>query len=145
MPNLVGIWDPTFSEQFIRDTVAKQLQRVRISNISDTDYVYIRPGFGMALMDHGILENGKQPIQSKDGRFSLLLDGELYNADELKLRFRRDLPADVFSTPELCLCLILCQAKRVVRQFNGLFALPCIIGTPLTGSRNFGPFGQPFH
>lgn len=123
MPNLLGIWDPTSPEDSIRDTLAKQLQRVRIPNIPYTDYVYAQTGFGMGLMDSGILENGEQPAQTEDGRFALLLDGELYNADELKQLFRAKLTKAPISTPDLCLQLILSQGEEVVRLFNGLFCL----------------------
>lgn len=123
MPNLVGIWDPRSTAESIRDTLTKQLHRIRIPNIPYDEYLCVHAGFGMALMDHGILENGKQPARSEDGRLSLLLDGELYNANELKHRFRHELPAQDVSTPELCLQLIVQQGEEVVGQFNGLFCL----------------------
>ncbi len=123
MPNLVGIWDPELSEELVRSTLAKQLHRVRIPNISYAEYVGAYPGFGMALQDHGILENGRQPVETEDGRLSLLLDGELYNADELKRRFHKELPQRALSSPELCLCLIANYGEEIVNQFNGLFCL----------------------
>lgn len=123
MPNLVGIWDPQSSEEPIWQKLAKQLQRVRIPEVRYAEYVSIHPGFGMGLLDHGILENGPQPAQTPDGRVCLLLDGELYNARELKRRYQKELPDEVLSTPELCLRLILLYGEEVVREFNGLFCL----------------------
>src|SRR5574337_414110 len=107
MPNLVGIWDLERSEDSIRATLGRQLQQVRVPGISYREYSLVSRTFGMALQDHGILENGVQPARSDDGRFALLLDGELYNADGLKERFRQVLPERELSTPGLCLRLIL--------------------------------------
>ncbi len=121
MPNLVGIWNPEQSEDSIRGTLAKQLHRVRIPGIPYREYAVAGLGFGMGLMDHGLLENGEQPARSEDGRHCLLLDGELYNADELKSRFRGALPQRHLSDPELCLRLILQEGPEVTNLFNGLF------------------------
>ncbi len=123
MPNLVGIWKPASSLEEIEKTVAQQLQRVRVPNVNYTDYSEILPGFGMALMDHGLLENGPQPARDGKGRISLLLDGELYNAGELKRKFRGRAQLDSLTPPELCLRLILQEGEDVVRMFNGLFSL----------------------
>ena len=122
MPNLVGIWRPASSCEEIAAVIAKQLQRVRVPGIAYTEHSLVRPGFGMALMDHGLLENGRQPVHDEPGGISLLLDGELYNAGELKRRFRDRLPADL-TTPELCLRLIRQEGEDVVRTFNGLFCI----------------------
>ena len=84
MPNLVGIWDPQSSIESIRERLAEQLHRVRVPDIPYNEYALVQPGFGFGLLDHGILENGPQPIQTGDGQISLLLDGELYNAGELR-------------------------------------------------------------
>lgn len=123
MPNLVGMWAPEMSKESIFKTLCKQLHRVRIPNIAYDEYVDAHPGFGMALQDHGILENGAQPAKTEDGRVSLLLDGELYNGDELKRRFRKELPQCDISLPELCLRLITNYGENIVELFNGLFCL----------------------
>src|SRR5271157_3052525 len=122
MPNLVGIWKPAFSREEIARVVAKQLQWVRVPGVDYTEHSLVLPGFGMALMDHGLLEHGSQPAQDERAGISLLLDGELYNAHELKRRFRDRLPVDL-TNPELCLRLILQEGEDVVRMFNGLFCV----------------------
>ena len=123
MPNLVGIWNPDSSEEDIQNTVAKQLKRTRVPGITYTNHSQILPGFGMALMDHGLLENGPQPAQDATGRISLLLDGELYNTSELKRRLSRASQMCSLTPPELCLRLILQEGEDVIRLFNGLFCL----------------------
>jgi asparagine synthetase B (glutamine-hydrolysing) len=123
MPNLVGLWNPSLSKESIREMLGKQLRRVRIPGISYSEYRSEHPGFGMALMDHGLLENGEQPTTTSDGRYSLLFDGELCNADELKRRYRSGLSNFDLSTPHLCLQLLLQHGEDIVRAFNGLFCL----------------------
>jgi len=123
LPNLVGIWNVEAEEEQIRRTLVAQLRRVRVPGIIYREYLSVFPGFGVALMDAGILKNGVQPAQTADGQISLWLDGELYNTDELKCSFRKHLPSSVASTSELCLHLVLSQGEGVVRYFNGLFCL----------------------
>src|SRR5260370_8692336 len=77
----------------------------------------------MALMDHGLFEYGEQPARTTDGRYFLLLDGELYNDGELKRRHCHNLPEQALTTPELCLQLLLLKAEDIVLSFNGLFCL----------------------
>lgn len=123
MPNLVGYWNPESTEEAVRFAINKQLQRVRIENVNYTEFTEIGPGFGMGLQDHGLLENGAQPAHSDDGRVSLILDGELYNTDALKHKFRNDLPDNPIKPPELCLRLILRHGADVADEFDGLFSL----------------------
>ena len=111
------------SEKTIRLTVDTQLNRVRVPEISYAVHAECGPGFGVALMDHGLLDNGTQPVRSDDGRLILMIDGELYDGGDLKRRFRNELPENNFSTPELCLWLIAKFGTLIVDQFNGLFAL----------------------
>jgi asparagine synthetase B (glutamine-hydrolysing) len=123
MPNLVGIWHPELPEESIRTALSRQLTRVRTAAAKYQEHVLSTLGFGAALQDHGILENGPQPVTSDDGNTSLFLDGEIYNALDLRCRYRRDLPVRALTTPELCLQLILRHGSDVAREFNGLFCI----------------------
>jgi len=123
MPNLVGVFNQSLSKESVEEVIEKQLRRVRIPDVAYREHKCEEPGFGMALMDHGLLENGAQPVQACGGRYHLLLDGELYNEAELKRRHRDKLPSRDLSTPELCLQLLLQEGEDVVRFFNGLFCL----------------------
>lgn len=123
MPNFVGIWDQKSTEQGIRQALKTQLHRVRIPGITTNDCLLVEPGLGVALMDTQLLMNGEQPARSPDGRLSLFIDGELYNASELKRSFRSSLPDAELSTAELCVHLIAIHGEEVVRRFNGLFSL----------------------
>jgi hypothetical protein len=76
MPNLVGIWSPQLTHKAIQQTITKQLGRVRVSGDVYSEYVATFPGFGMALQDHNLSENGGQPVFSADGKTAFLLDRE---------------------------------------------------------------------
>jgi asparagine synthase (glutamine-hydrolysing) len=123
MPNLVGIWNPDLGADSISKVIEKQLRRVRVPQMAYQEWKEIDVGFGAGLMDHGILENGTQPVHTEDGRYSLLLDGELYNTAALKLRFRNQLPSDSLPAPELVLRLWLIEGQSVLRLCNGLFCM----------------------
>lgn len=123
MPNLVGIWNPDSSIESVERTLTDQLGRVRIPQIAYAEYRALFPGFGMALQDHGLLENGPQPVFSDDGETALLLDGEVNNATELQKQFSSELPPRALTPPELCLRLILRHGHEIAQLFNGFFCL----------------------
>jgi asparagine synthase (glutamine-hydrolysing) len=124
MPNLVGIFRPDWSQEQIQAGLASQLERVRTPARQYAEYTYVSAGFGMALQDHGVLENGRQPAVAAGGRLHLLLDGEIYNQDELARRYRDELAlAGDISAPELCLRLIERYGAQIAHEFNGLFAI----------------------
>lgn len=123
MPNLVGIWNPGMPGDAVRAALGTQLRRVRTAFTSYRESSFVEEGFGAGLLDHGILENGDQPVHSADGGSTLLFDGDLLNADELRYRFRAKLPDRHLSTPELCLALLESEGEDVLRLFNGHFAL----------------------
>ncbi len=123
MPNLVGIWNPDLSESSVERILASQLGRVRVPHIVYTDYVAVFSGFGMALQDHGLLENGPQPVFSDDRQTALLLDGEVNNAAELQQQFSSELPQKSLTPPDVCLHLILQHGPDIARLFNGFFCL----------------------
>lgn len=123
MPNLVGIWNPALDEEAIRKALARQLHRVRVPGVRYDEYICAHPGFGAALMDHGISENGVQPVVTEDGRFSLLFDGELHNAEDLRIRFRKELPERPLTTPGLCLRLIVRFGEAILPALQGLFCI----------------------
>jgi len=121
MPNLVGILAPGCDERAIRATVLKQLDSVRMPGVRYDEYLFTHDGFGMGLQDHGILENGSQPVESKDKRFVLMLDGELLNAAELCRSHRQSLSTASLTPPQLALELILTFGVEVAREFVGSF------------------------
>jgi asparagine synthase (glutamine-hydrolysing) len=77
----------------------------------------------VGLLDHGILENGQQPVEDCGRQKVLFLDGELYNVPELKRRFSACFGQREMTAPEVCLRLIARHGVDVVKYFNGLFCL----------------------
>jgi asparagine synthase (glutamine-hydrolysing) len=123
MPNLVGIWNPDLSAELVRRAVDTQVRRVRTALAPYREARIAEDGFGAGHLDHGILENGPQPVHTADGRASLLLDGEILNAQELRWKFRAKLPDRDLSPPEIALHLMESEGDDVVRLFNGHFAI----------------------
>src|SRR5437016_14538552 len=113
MPNVVGIWGLEHTEAAIQSVLSKQLERVRIAGCTYSEYAATFPGFGMALQDHNLLENGAQPVFSPDGQAVLLLDGEINNASELHQQFSADLGDEHRFPPALALQLILRKEASV--------------------------------
>lgn len=123
MPNLVGIWRSASSQAEIERVLSQQLERVRVPGIDYEIHSVSFPGFGMALMDHGILENGPQPAKDETGRYFLLLDGEIYNVEELRRRLGNQERFASERTPGLCLRLILSEGDKAIELLNGLFCV----------------------
>src|SRR5207247_5666697 len=123
MPNLVGMWSPALTADAIGSVLKRQLDRVRIEHGTYVDHQAAFDGFGMALQDHGLLENGAQPAMDEMSRTALMLDGELTYGAELRQQFSTDLPRGPLATSELCLCLILRHRTSVCRLYNGFFCI----------------------
>lgn len=74
----------------------------------------------LAIID---IENGKQPMQSEDGRYTLVLNGEIYNYLELRQQLTfRGYRFKTFSDTEVLLNLYIEYGSEVVRHLNGMFA-----------------------
>lgn len=123
MPNLVGCYLPNGTKPDTEAVLARQLRVVRIPGHHYEEYVYASRGFGVGLLDHGILENGPQPVVSHDQRFLLMLDGEILNADELRRQYRHELQESHLTPPELCLRLMAKHGPDVAQEFIGFFVI----------------------
>lgn len=67
---------------------------------------------------------GRRPASHADGRYHLVIDGELWNADELARRHHHELSVvQPTSQAEIALRLIVAHGPEIVREFNGLFAI----------------------
>jgi hypothetical protein len=58
-----------------------------------------------------------------NGRWILVLDGEIYNLQELLKKYQIILPAGIMSPPQICLHLVLELGEQIVGAFNGLFCM----------------------
>lgn len=74
----------------------------------------------LAIID---IEHGKQPMQSEDGRYTLILNGEIYNYLELRQQLTfRGYRFKTFSDTEVLLNLYIEYGSEVVHHLNGMFA-----------------------
>lgn len=124
MPNLVGIWEPHSTEAVLEDRLSKQLTAIASSARPYVEHSVRAKGFVAATLDHGILEPGRRPTNSADKRYHLLIDGELWNAEELARRHRDSLSLDhPISQADLALRLIIAYGPEIARDFNGFFVI----------------------
>jgi len=75
----------------------------------------------LAIIDHA---GGHQPMQSRDGRYTIVYNGEIFNANDLRaslekegVRFRTD-----HSDTEVLLELLIREGRRALPKLNGMFA-----------------------
>ena len=123
MPNLIGVWDPQFSEIHIREILENQFKKINSSLQKFNQFDIALKGFGGGLLDHGILENGVQPVMADKGRWILFLDGEIFNLKEILKKYRDQGHGCLGTPPELCLKLLVKYGDQVIEQFNGLFCI----------------------
>lgn len=83
---------------------------------------------GQALLGHRRLavidlEHGAQPMVSRDQRYSLVFNGEIYNYLELrKTLIQQGLHFETFSDTEVLLKLLVQEGARAISRLNGMFA-----------------------
>ncbi len=73
----------------------------------------------LAIMD---LDKGAQPLYSKDSRYVLVMNGEIYNYKELKAEFPH-YEFQTHSDSEVILALYERYASKFLEKINGIFAL----------------------
>ncbi|WP_096437003.1 asparagine synthase (glutamine-hydrolyzing) [Alteribacter populi] len=105
---------------------------------------YVRFGFRrLSIID---LENGHQPMQYDNDRYTIVFNGEIYNAPELrKSLIEEGLEFDTYSDTEVILAIFRQKGKKGFSLLRGMFAF--LIwdreNETLTGARD--PFGiKPF-
>lgn len=120
MPNLVGIWKPNAAKDALSGRLKKQMETVASSCRPLTCHSFCTDGFAVGSIDTGILEPNRQIAASPDGRYHLIIDGELWNADELATRYRI---AATMHQGELILQLVSEHGPKIAREFNGFFVI----------------------
>ena len=71
-----------------------------------------------------LTENAAQPMMSRDGRFVLIYNGEVYNYKEIARDLdRRDLPEKDFGDTAVVLAALTRWGHQALSRFNGMWAL----------------------
>jgi len=123
MPGIVGIWDPSASSDEIARTLRVQTRAVRSDSASYREHRHLEAGFGAVLQESDVLDNGPQPALSSDGRFALLLDGEIFNLRELEKLHRIDRETSPWTAARACLDLLTLRGDQVLRELNGQYCI----------------------
>lgn len=93
----------------------------------------------LAIID---LEHGAQPMQTEDGRYVIVFNGEIYNYLELRQRLiQKGVHFRTFSDTEVLLHLLVREGREAFRKLNGMFAFAFIdthTGEWLLGRDPFG-------
>jgi asparagine synthase (glutamine-hydrolysing) len=90
----------------------------------DDDGYFTDPDLCLGLRRLAIIElTQRQPVTSADGRFVLVVDGEIYNLAELASRLReRGVPLRTGSVAEVLVEMYAWVGRDVVRRLRGMYA-----------------------
>lgn len=74
----------------------------------------------LAIID---LDHGEQPMQSSDGRYTLVFNGEVYNYIELSKSLQKDgIIINSSSDTEVLFKLLIHKGEKALNQLNGMFS-----------------------
>ncbi len=126
MCGIVGFWDKT-----------SLLQKDDLKIMTDT-LTHRGPDAGGYFFENAVAlghrrlsiidlsEKANQPMLSKDGRYVLVFNGEIYNFQELKAQLSAEFPNYQFETQsdtEVVLASYICWGESFVEQLEGMFAI----------------------
>jgi len=75
------------------------------------------------------VEHGQQPMYSRDKRYVVVFNGEIYNYIELRLTLIQEgVEFETFSDTEVLLNLLIHKGEHAIKELNGMFAF-CFLDT----------------
>jgi len=123
MPSLAGIYDLQKDSIETEATLAKMARVLDIPSIGYTVCTAVGRRAGCTNLLRPTA-NPRQPARDEEDGLWLMLDGELYNADELRASLReRGVACDTGDDAGLCLALYRTEGEGFVRRLNGQFNL----------------------
>jgi asparagine synthase (glutamine-hydrolysing) len=123
MCGVVGVFDLKTNYQELRSTVLKMSKKVRHRGPDWSGIFYCEK----AILAHERLsivdpQSGKQPLLSKDGNLVLAVNGEIYNHQEIRERYKGKYEFLTKSDCEVILPLYRDKGPSFIEDLNGIFA-----------------------
>ncbi|MBW6501799.1 MAG: asparagine synthetase B [Bacteroidales bacterium] len=123
MCGIVGVFDLKTSHPDLRTTVLKMSKKLRHRGPDWSGIFHCEKAFlaheRLSIVDP---ESGKQPLYSKDGNLILLINGEIYNHQEIRERYTDSYEFMTRSDCEVILPLYRDKGPSFLEEMNGIFA-----------------------
>jgi len=123
MCGIVGVFDLKVNHTELRTEVLKMSKKVRHrgpdwSGIFDCEKAILAHE-RLAIVDP---QSGRQPLKSKDGNLILAVNGEIYNHQEIRKRYKDSYEFQTQSDCEVILPLYREKGPGFLEEMNGIFA-----------------------
>jgi len=123
MCGIVGVFDLKVNHTELRTEVLKMSKKVRHrgpdwSGIFDCEKAILAHE-RLAIVDP---QSGRQPLKSKDGNLILAVNGEIYNHQEIRKRYKNSYEFHTQSDCEVILPLYREKGPGFLEEMNGIFA-----------------------
>ena len=123
MCGIVGVFDLKIPSQELRQQVLTMSKKLRHRG-PDWSGIFV---CDKALLAHERLaivdpQSGKQPLYSKDGNLILAVNGEIYNHQLFRNRYKNSYPFLTNSDCEVILALYRDKGPDFLDELNGIFA-----------------------
>jgi asparagine synthase (glutamine-hydrolysing) len=123
MCGILGVFDLKVNHSELRPTVLKMVKKVRHrgpdwSGIFDCDKAILAHE-RLAIVDP---QSGGQPLYSKDRNLVLAVNGEIYNHQEIRKRYKNSYEFQTQSDCEVILPLYRDKGPGFIEDLNGIFA-----------------------
>jgi len=108
-----------------KEVVVRQMMHKIRHRGPDESGVYIdkQTALGHVRLSIIDIESGQQPISSKDGRYVMVFNGEIYNYLELRqLLFSKGIRLQTHSDSEVLLYMYILYGRECLNKLNGMFA-----------------------
>lgn len=124
MPNLAGLYLLRENVADVRGVLARMAQVLDVPSVGCVSRTAVGPRAGCVNLLRETAAPLTQPAHDRANRRWLMLDGEIYNVEELRRGLRRaGSHADGLDDAQLCLALYALEGERFVSRLNGQFNL----------------------
>lgn len=123
MCGIIGIWHRDGS--LIDRTTLEASTGLLAHRGPDSEGFYYEGSIGLGHRRLSIIDlsdQGRQPMSTPDGRFTITFNGEIYNYQELQKEYLGDLQLQSHSDTEVLLHLVAGQWETILPKLRGMFA-----------------------